>query len=134
MMSHGRRHPGTAGVTAVMAIAAWAGAIGLVGGGIDFGPIQETVRQRVPFNSLVFAGLALVLVVAGPMSAAAVASWRGSIGSNELVVTAGLLLVGWILVQLAVVREYFWLQPVCLAYGLAVTALGAWNYRRDRVA
>jgi hypothetical protein len=37
---------------------------------------------------------------------------------------AGLLLVGWIAVQLPVIRTFSWLQPICALLGLAVLVLG----------
>ncbi|MGH3861618.1 hypothetical protein [Actinokineospora sp.] len=38
---------------------------------------------------------------------------------------AGLMLVGWILVQLAVIRTFSWLQPMCVVLGLVVVGLVA---------
>ena len=60
-----------AAVTGLIALSAYAGAVGLLGGGISFG---ETIDARLPFDSLILAGLALLAIVAVPMTVAAVAA------------------------------------------------------------
>ena len=57
------RRPWLAGFAAFNAFAAWAGAVGLVTGGTDFG---ESINDRLPFDSLVLAGLALGIIVGIP--------------------------------------------------------------------
>ena len=56
-------------LAAFNAFAAWAGAVGLVTGGTDFG---ESINQRLPFDSLVLLGLALATIVGGRRGAPAV--------------------------------------------------------------
>jgi hypothetical protein len=107
-------------LTALVAVWAYAGAVGIIGGGIDFGP---TVNDRLPWQSTALAGVALLLGVAVPMTLAAVAVWRGTPHAASAAVLAGLMLVGWIVVQLAVIRTFSWLQPVCVLLGLAVVYL-----------
>jgi hypothetical protein len=111
-----------------MAISAAAGAVGLAGGGIDFG---EPITSRLPFHSYPLAGAALLLSVAVPMGVAAVAAAREHPRAGTIALTSGALLIGWIVVQLAVIRTYVWLQPACIAWGLTVMALG-WRLRRSR--
>jgi hypothetical protein len=60
---HARR-PGLAGFAALNALAAWAGGIGLVTGGTDFG---ERINERLPFDSVVLAGIALATMVGIPL-------------------------------------------------------------------
>ncbi|MCG8915553.1 hypothetical protein L6E12_07120 [Actinokineospora sp. PR83] len=107
--------------TGFMALWALAGAVGLAGGGLDLG---AEVEQRLPFGSPALAGLALLVVVGLPMTWTAVLTWRWSPSATTAVRAAGALLVAWIVVETAVIREVHWLQPVCLAYGLALVALG----------
>ncbi|MBC6449347.1 hypothetical protein [Actinokineospora xionganensis] len=107
-------------LTATVAVWAYAGAVGIIGGGIDFGP---TIEGRLPWQSTTLAGVALLLGVAGPMTAAAVALWRQAPYATRTAVIAGVMLVGWILVQLAFIRTFSWLQPVCVVLGLAVVGL-----------
>jgi hypothetical protein len=58
------------------------------------------------------------------MSVAAVAARRDRATAADRLVLAGILLAGWILVEVVVVRAYFWLQPACLVYGVVVAACG----------
>ena len=46
-----------------------------------------------------------------------------------MLMLAGTALVGWILLEIALIRTFAWLQPVCGGYGLLVAALG-WRARR----
>ena len=63
---------GTAALTGIIALSAYAGVVGLVGGAISF---DETINARLPYQSL-FLLNALLLVVAVPMTAAAVGCIR----------------------------------------------------------
>jgi hypothetical protein len=59
---------GTAALTGIIALSAYAGVVGLVGGAISF---DETINERLPYQSR-----SLLLVVAVPMTAAAVGCIR----------------------------------------------------------
>ena len=121
----GRRSVGVA--CGLMSGLAAAGAVGLVGGGIDLGP---TIRGRLPLHSEPLGGVALAGIVGVPMGAAAVAGWRRSPRTGDLAVLAGTALAGWIVGQVAIIRSYFWLQPVCFAYGVGVAGAGLALRRR----
>ena len=108
-------------VCGVMATAAVAGAVGLISGSLDLG---ATVTARLPADSPELAGVALAVVVALPMTAAAVAGARRLPASDDLAVLAGSALIGWIVVEAAVIRTFSWLQPACLLYGAVVAAIG----------
>jgi hypothetical protein len=110
-----RLQVGTAVLTGIIAISAYAG---VVGGAISFG---ETINARLPFHSLFLAGIALLLVVAAPLTAAGVACIRDLRYASELVIGAGLLLIAWIAVELAFIKSYSWFQPTYL--GLAILVL-----------
>ena len=111
----------TAVVTGAAALSGYAGAVGLIGGGLSFGP---TINARLPFDSLVLAGFALLCFVALPMTVAAVASARSTRHSADLVFAAGQLLVAWIGVQLAYIKTYSWFHPTYLAIAFIVLTLG----------
>jgi hypothetical protein len=110
-----------AGVTGLIALSAYAGAVGLVGGGISFGDI---IDARLPLGSLFLAGLALLVFVALPMTVAAVAAAKNTQHSPVLVFAAGLLLVIWIAVELAFIKAYSWFHPTYLAMAVIVLELG----------
>lgn len=111
-----------------MAVAALAGAVGLTGGGVDFGELDKVIRDRIPWQSLVVAGLALAVAVAVPMGTAAVMAWRGAPRADAAAMVAGAALVCWIVGEVAVLRVYSWMQPACIGYGLLVAGLG-WRLR-----
>ena len=108
-------------VTGVVALSGYAGVVGLLGGGLSFG---ETIDARLPFGSLFLAGLALLVIVAVPMTVAAVAAGRGNTYGGDLVFGAGLLLVLWIGVELAFIQVYSWFHPTYLVAAVVVLALG----------
>ena len=41
--------------------------------------------------------------------------------------------VGWIIVQVAMLRRYFFLQPVLFGAGVLVAALALWSHRGERL-
>jgi dienelactone hydrolase len=108
------RRPWLAGVAAFNAFGAWAGAVGLIAGGMDFG---ESINDRLPFDSLVLAGLALGFVVGIPLTVLAWSAWTGGPRTDDLALVVGLTLIGWIVVQAAVIRAFSLFQPVYLAVG-----------------
>ena len=107
--------------TGLIALSAYAGVVGLLGGGISFG---ETIDARLPFGSLILAGLALLAIVAVPMTIASVAAAKGTHHGPDLVFAAGLLLVIWIGVELAFIKAYSWFHPTYLVAAIVVLSLG----------
>ena len=104
-----------------MALAATAGAAGLATGALDLG---EAATARLPSGSAAAGGGALLVVVGVPMGVAAVDAWTGARRADATALGAGILLMGWILVESAVVRTFSWLQPACFAAGAAIAAAG----------
>lgn len=115
--THGvrERRPWLAGAAAVNAFSAWAGAIALITGATDFG---ETINDRLPFDSLVLAGLALGTIVGVPLTLLAWSAVTGGPRTGELALATGLLLIGWIVGQVAVIRAFSLFQPTYLAVGI----------------
>lgn len=122
----------TAVLAGAMALAGAAGGVGLVGGGIDFGDFTTQIMDRIPWHSGVLAGSALLVTVTVPMSAVVAAALRRSRRQGILAVAAGLALVAWILVELAFIRTYSWMQPFCTVYGAVLAALGWCQHRAER--
>jgi hypothetical protein len=116
-------------ITGLIALSAYAGVVGLVGGWISFG---EIINARLPYGSLLLAGIALLFFVAAPMTVAAVAALRGRTYAGDIVVGAGLLLVAWIAIELAFIKSYAWFHPTYLALAVLVMLCGWLLGRADR--
>src|SRR6266568_3622701 len=104
-----------------IALSAYCGSIGLISGLL---PVNASLAERLPFHSPVFGGIALALVVGLPASFVAALSWRGHARTPDAGALAGLLLVGWIAVELAIAREFSALQVVYAAAGAGLIAAG----------
>lgn len=116
--------------TGFIAIWAVAGAVGLAGGGIELGSV---IDERLPGHSPVFAAIALLVIVALPMAATAVFAARHDARAPGLALIAGVALIGWIIVQMSLIRTFSWLQPLCVVLGLVVIWLGLpFGHRRAR--
>jgi uncharacterized protein len=108
------RRPWLASFAAVNGIAAWAGALGLVFGGTDFG---ERANHRLPFDSPVVAGLALAIVVAIPLTWLAWSAWTGAERTDDAALIVGAMLIGGIAVQLVVLQAFSLFQPTYVCVG-----------------
>lgn len=115
------RRIGLAVLAGFTALAALGGALALATGTSG---MSADITSRFPFESVILGGLALLLVVAMPMGAVAWLAIRHSPLVASAAIAAGALLIGWILMQIAVIATFFWLQPVCLLIGVAVLGLG----------
>lgn len=100
---------------------AWAGAIGLAGGGLDFG---EHLNERLPFGNLVLAGLALATFVAVPLTVLAWLAWRGDPRTGPASMLVGVVLIAWIAVQLVFLREPSFFHPLYVAIGVVFIVAG----------
>ncbi len=115
------RHRWLAIIAGVNALAAWGGAIGLASGALALG---DRLNERLPFDSPVFGGAALAWVVAGPLSLLTLQAWSRQGHAGPVAVVAGGLLVGWILVQLAFLRELSFFHPLYFAMGVVLIVCG----------
>jgi hypothetical protein len=71
-----------------------------------------------PFTSYLVPGLVLGLVVGGTQLAAAIALLRNWRKSLLLAAVAGFGMIIWIFVELAVIKQYSWLQAVYFTLGV----------------
>lgn len=117
----GSRHPGLAIVAGINAAAAWFGAAGLTTGFLGLG---AAIEARLPFASPLLGGLALAALVAVPLTLLAAAAWIGDPRTPEATVAAGVVLVGWIVVQVLFLRSFSAFQPTYALLGLALIAWG----------
>ncbi|WP_103383714.1 hypothetical protein [Pseudonocardia dioxanivorans] len=116
-------------VEALVALAAVYGGVGLMADNMIGMP--HDWLSATPFTSWVVPGMLLVLVVAVPMTVAAVLEARRSTWAPVVSIAAGGALVAWIGVQLLVVQRYNVLQPVMLGIGLAVFLLAVVLHRHE---
>lgn len=116
------RHYGLSVVAGVNAFAGWAGALGLGTGELALG---AEIEERLPFDSPVFAGVALACIVAVPLSALAALAWRGDPKTFLAAALSGSLLMGWILIQLVVIRTVSFFHPLYFAFGAGLLAWGS---------
>lgn len=106
------------GVTAVL------GGVGLVAdpSGRNVG-LSLSMLEHSPFDTFLVPGLVLAVVIGGAALLASLAHllrWRFA---GQASLFAGLLLVGWILVQVLMIRELSWLHGVYFVLGLGQIAL-----------
>lgn len=120
-----------AAVLAIVAASAVYGGIGLATTGIG---MSQSMLAGTPFSSWTLPGVALLVFVAVPQAVAAVLVVRCHRWAALAAIVAGAGLVGWIGVEILVVGQYFVLQPVIVALGLAETGLAAWWSGRDGAA
>ena len=114
-------HPGLAILAGAIAVSAYGGALGLIAG---FLPLGAVVTSRLPFASPVLGGIALLVVVAIPATAVAGLAARGDRRAADMAVAAGVLLAGWIVVELAFIRELSFFHPLFLVAGGLLIWLG----------
>jgi len=102
------------------------GGIGLMVDGLG---MPSDWLLSTPFDSWLLPGLALLITVALPQLVVAVVviTWHPRAAFAGL--AAGAALVAWIVVQVLVLRRYFFLQPVIAGIGLVELALAWWWLR-----
>lgn len=76
-----------------------------------------------PFGDYVVPRLILGVIVGGSQLLAAAAVWRRAPGRRVAAPGAAVVLMGWIVVQVAIIGYVSALQPIVLAYALAELAL-----------
>lgn len=114
---------------ALLAVGAFGGGIALAAGAIDLGE----ATTRLPFGSLVFAGIALGLVNGVLPTVVVIGALRRRRWALAGHFTVGLALVAWIVVQVSVLGPPLHpLQAIYFAWGWAILALAAWLLRHPR--
>jgi hypothetical protein len=108
-------------VAELNALAALAGAWGLASGVLT---LSATAESRLPGASPTLAAGALVAAVAVPNAVVAVLTYRGDCRTGVVAQAAGVALVLWILVELALIRELSFFHPLYIVIGLLMVRLG----------
>ncbi len=114
-----------------VAVGALYGGVGLIADN-SIGMLPEWL-DGTPFTSWMLPGIFLLLVVAAPMTTAAIAELRRLSWAYAASVVAGAAMVGWILAQLAIIQRYFFLQPIMAGSGVLVLVLAWFVHRGERV-
>lgn len=114
-------------VAALNAVGAFGGSLGLMTGRLTLGDFTD----KLPFGSLFLAGSALAVLVFVPQTALTLLAWRRSSTAAAASVVVGSILVGWILLEVVVLRVFAGLQVVYLVIGLVQIGLGVVLGRRD---
>jgi len=78
-----------------------------------------------PFNDYFIPSLILLIVVGGSLLIAAVAVVARLRLARETAVAAGLVVLGWLAVQLAIIGYVSWMQPATAIAGALILVLGA---------
>jgi hypothetical protein len=106
-----------AGIHAVTAVNAFGGAAYALGGaeGVPLEWLDGT-----PFDGYVVPGLILGGVVGGSLLVAATSLWRGRPSAPRLSAAAGVVLLGWIATQVAMIGYVSPLQPIVFGVGLLI--------------
>jgi len=100
---------------------AWLGAVGLATGFLTLG---GDLNHRLPYQSPVFGGIALALIVAAPFTVLGTLAWRRDPRAGLVAAASGLLLMGWIIVELAFLREVSFFHPLYFVIGLVFLLVG----------
>lgn len=84
-----------------------------------------------PFRDFLWPGV--ILLVANGIVPLAVAwgAWRRKAWAPEGHVAVGVVLIGWIVVELLMI-DYHWLQAAYLGLGIVILGLGIWRWRSSR--
>lgn len=115
-------------LTALLAVNAFGGGYYALSGaeGVPLSWLDGT-----PFHSYLIPGLFLTVVVGGGMTLACVAWILRRRSAPLLSMAAGLVLVAWIVAQVAMIGYVSWMQPACFVAGLIIACLSVVALRRE---
>jgi hypothetical protein len=108
-------------LTALCALNAFAGGIGLVANGLG---VPEAELEDTPFSSFVIPGILLAAVVGGTMALACALVWRRHRLASWATVFAGATMLVWIAIEAVMIEDGRPLQVTVAVLALATIALG----------
>lgn len=115
----------------------WLGTVTAVGavGGAAYGVTGARGFPREwlegsPFRDYRVPSVILGVAVGGSSAASAATAWQGSDHAGAVAVSAGAILTGWIVAQVAIIGPRSFLQPLMCGVGVTMIALGAKLNRR----
>jgi len=77
-----------------------------------------------PFRDYFVPSLVLLVVVGGSLTVAAIAVFTGLRVARLVALTAGIVVLGWLAVQLPIIGYVSWMQPTTAIAGVLVVVLG----------
>ena|SRR5665213_1142253 len=102
-------------------------AVTAISGGVAliFNAAQPPLRwlAHTPFNSYLLPGLLLMIIVGGSALAAFLTSLGQKAGATTLAFLSGLIMFGWIICEILLIRQFSWLQTLYLLSGAVVIVL-----------
>lgn len=107
-------------VEAFVAAGAAYGSIMLI---TDAWRLDPAMLRHLPVDTWVLPGIALAVLIAVPHVVAAVLVAMGRARARAASLLAGCILVGWIVAQIALIQQFFYLQPVMGVCGLLTIVL-----------
>lgn len=120
-----------AGLDALIALLALWGGVELAVGAAGFQLPTEWIAP-LGLHSWLLPGIALIVVIGGPMAVAAVSSWRGGRRAAMVSVAAGAILIGWLGLQFVLFGLQAPVQVITAVLALAVLTLGVGTALRSR--
>jgi hypothetical protein len=120
-----RRPAALVAIDPFLALSAIAGGFGLLTGGID---LPQEWLDDTPFNSYAIPGVVLLVVVGGVWIVATLALYARHPIAPMASITAGIVQLGWLLVQVALLGYISWMQPFYATVAVLATAV-AWRWR-----
>ena len=96
--------------------------------------LDQAMLRHLPVDTWLLPGAALAALVALPYVVAAFLVLTRHPMARAVSLLAGGILVGWIVVQLALIQQYFFLQPVMALCGLLTIGLAYLLPLKDRVS
>ncbi|SDZ42684.1 hypothetical protein [Herbiconiux ginsengi] len=121
MISDTVTRPVLVGILALGAVSSFGGAVLAIF--FDGGGVPHEYLEGSAFTSFLVPGLVLGVVVGGTQLAGAVTLLLRPRAGIVLSAVAGFGMIIWIFVEIAVIREYSWLQTAYLAVGIAELVL-----------
>jgi hypothetical protein len=104
------------------------GALSALGGGV-YGAsgapgVPRELLRDTPFDDFVVPSVVLMVIVGGAMLAGAIALLARAPHARTIAIGAGVILLGWIAVQVAMIGYVSWMQPATLLAALVIVWIG----------
>lgn len=80
--------------------------------------LEPALLKTSPFGNFFIPGLILALAIGGSQLIALLAGISNLAGAGRRTLTAGILLTGWIIVQVIMIRQFSWLQLIFTGIGI----------------